>query len=220
MNLNCDCSVEQSHAFYEELPEERQERIRRMKNPALAKKKIFAGRFLQEILQEETGIAISKQQFVYSAAGRPSLLHNDLDFNLSDSGDYVVLAVSDQQVGIDIERRKKNHLSIAKRCFCPEEYEDIVATADSLEQERRFRAYWTMKEAYVKCEGSGLAIPLNSFRIVWEESRTQSVVDKIVHDVINTSVAYGYTTSLAEEYCVSVCRQRRIDEMCLIEKLL
>ncbi len=220
MNLNCDCSYEQSHAFYRELPEERQERIRRMKNPALAKKKILVGRFLQEVMQEETGIAISKQHFIYSAAGRPSLLHNDLDFNLSDSGDYVVLAVSDQQVGIDIERRKKNHLSIAKRCFCPEEYEDIVATTDPLEQERRFRAYWTMKEAYVKCEGSGLAIPLNSFRIVWEESRTRSGVDKMLHDVSNTFVAYGYTTSLAEEYCVSVCQQCRIDEMCLIEKIL
>lgn len=220
MNLNCDCSYEQSHAFYRELPEERQERIRRMKNPALAKKKILVGRFLQEVMQEETGIAISKQHFIYSAAGRPSLLHGDLDFNLSDSGDYVVLAVSDQQVGIDIERRKKNHLSIAKRCFCPEEYEDIVATTDPLEQERRFRAYWTMKEAYVKCEGSGLAIPLNSFRVVWEESRTRSVVDKMEYDGSNTSVAYGYTTSLAEEYCVSVCQKQPALEMQRLEEWL
>lgn len=191
-----------------------------MKNPALAKKKILVGRFLQEVMQEETGIAISGQHFVYGAAGRPSLLHSNLDFNLSDSGDYVVLAVSDRQVGIDIERRKKNHLSIAKRCFCPEEYEDIVATAEPLEQERRFRAYWTMKEAYVKCEGSGLAIPLNSFRIVWDENRIQSVVDKTAHDVSNAFVAYGYTTSLAEEYCVSVCQKQPIREMRLLEKVL
>ena len=178
MNLDCDCSSEQSHAFYRELPLERRERIDRLKNIEIAKKKILTGRFLQEVLQEETGMVPKDQHFIYNEAGRPALLHSNLDFNLSDSGMYVVMAVSDYRVGIDIERRKKNPLSIAKRCFCPEEYEDIIAASDPDEQERRFRAYWTMKEAYVKCEGSGLAIPLNSFRVMWGEDRCGSFIVK------------------------------------------
>lgn len=223
MNLNCDCSVEQSHAFYEELPEERQERIRRMKNPALAKKKIFAGHFLQRILAEEAGIEPGRQQYAYNRMGRPSLTGSTLDFNLSDSGEYVVLAVSDRAVGIDIERRKKNHLAIAKRCFCQEEYEDIIAVAAPQEQERRFLAYWTMKEAYVKCEGSGLTIPLDSFRVVWDEGYTGSHILIEEKDDGSAAVAYGCTTLLSgrtEEYCVSVCQREPVGDVCLMEMRL
>ena len=220
MNLCCDCSNEQSHAFYRELPLERQERIQRMKNPVLAKKKILTGRFLQVILQEETGIDLKRQRYVYNEMGRPSLADSTVDFNLSDSGDYVMLAVSDRAVGIDIERRKKNHLTIAKRCFCPEEYEDIAAAGDPKEQELRFRMYWTMKEAYVKCVGSGLTIPLNSFRVVWDEDDTRSHIIIEAENGDTAVVAYGYTTLLsgqAEEYCVSVCQQEPIEEVALEE---
>lgn len=219
MNLCCDCSKEQSQAFYEELPEERQERIRHMKNPVLAKKKILTGHFLQVILQEETGIELRKQRYVYNEIGRPSLADRTVDFNLSDSGDYVVLAVSDRAVGIDIERRKKNHLTIAKRCFCPEEYEDIAAAGGPEQQELRFRKYWTMKEAYVKCMGSGLTIPLHSFRVVWDEGYTRSHI--IIEESSESAVvAYGYTTLLPgqeEEYCVSVCQQEPVEEVSLTE---
>lgn len=194
-----------------------------MKNPVLAKKKILTGHFLQVSLQEETGIEPGKQRYVYNEMGRPSLADSTLDFNLSDSGDYVVLAVSDRAVGIDIERRKKNHLTIAKRCFCPEEYADIAAVSDPEEQELRFRMYWTMKEAYVKCVGSGLTIPLDSFRVVWDEDDTRSHIIIETENGDTAVVAYGYTTLLswqAEEYCVSVCQRELVEEVFLSEIML
>ena len=135
----------------------------------------------------------------------------------------MVLAVSDRAVGIDIERRKKNHLAVAKRCFCPEEYEDIIAVADPQEQERRFLAYWTMKEAYVKCEGSGLTIPLDSFRVVWDEGYTGSHILIEEKDDGSVAVAYGCTTLLSgrtEEYCVSVCQREPVGDVCLMEMRL
>lgn len=215
MNVNCGCSFEQSQAFYKDLPEERKQRIDRMKNPALAKKKILTWAFLQDVLHEETGIVPSEQRFVYNAAGRPALLLPEnriqgIDFNLSDSGDYAVLAVGDCQVGIDIEYKKKNCLAVAKRCFCREEYEDIMAMAEASEQERRFLQYWTMKEAYVKYEGSGLGIALNSFRVIWDSDKEAHIIRNVGEE---TEIAYGQNLFLDEKYCVSVYSRGKIQNI-------
>jgi phosphopantetheine--protein transferase-like protein len=125
-----------------------------------------------------------------------------LEFNLSHSGKYAVLAVSDQPVGIDVERMKKNRLSVAKRCFCPEEYEDIVQAGDEWQKNIRFLEYWTMKEAYVKRTGEGLRIPLNSFRILREDNGLSTVKGEG-----NLWFATGFLEQ--GSYGVSVCQTSR-----------
>jgi 4'-phosphopantetheinyl transferase len=196
MDIDCGCSYEQSQIFYRVLPEERQERIKRLSHAGIAKKKVLSGIFLQYGLSKTLGMDIKDIRYGYGSQGKPYLdcrIKNNqcggvlqekphmegggkrLEFNLSHSGKYAVLAVSDQPVGIDVERMKKNRLSVAKRCFCPEEYEDIVQAGDEWEQNIRFLEYWTMKEAYVKRIGEGLRIPLNSFRILREDNGLSTV---------------------------------------------
>ena len=72
-----------------------------MTNQQMAKKKILTGAFLQSVIRQETGIETERQQYNYNDAGRPFLANatGRIDFNLSDSGQYAVLAVSDERVG-------------------------------------------------------------------------------------------------------------------------
>jgi 4'-phosphopantetheinyl transferase len=196
MDIDCGCSYEQSQIFYRALPEERQERIKRLSHAGVAKKKVLSGIFLQYGLSKTLDMDIKDIRYGYGPQGKPYLdcgIKNNqcggvlqekphmegegkrLEFNLSHSGKYAVLAVSDQPVGIDVERMKKNRLSVAKRCFCPEEYEDILQAGDEWERNIRFLEYWTMKEAYVKRIGEGLRIPLNSFRILREDNGLSTV---------------------------------------------
>lgn len=96
--------------------------------------------------------------------GRP-----DFHYNLSHSGDWVVLACSDSEVGVDVEkiRMDPGKENIARRCFTPDEqayvFEDPELTA------QRFFRIWTGKESYLKYLGTGLAKSLASFSILSPE---------------------------------------------------
>jgi 4'-phosphopantetheinyl transferase len=199
MKLEGDCSYEQSLAFLSWLPPERRERVKRLRSESQQKRHIYAGAFLQQMLSRETGLPMEALSYHYGPWGKPELSNVPLFFNLSHSGDYVVLAVGDQPVGVDVEHKTKNALAVAKRCFTPGEYERILHAGDAAAQQRTFLRYWTGKEAYVKWTGQGLGIPLSSFELVEAD----------------TSMAYTgmepvwLRTHWLEEYCVCVCSREK-----------
>lgn len=197
MRLDGDCSQEQSLALYRMLPEERRELVDRAEKEEIAKKRIYTGAFLQYVLSKETGIAVENLRYTYNECGKPELDAEGIYFNLSHSGDYAVLAVGDSPVGIDIEYKSRNYMSLAKRCFCREEYEDIAAVEEEQERRRRFLEYWTMKEAYIKYVGEGLRIPLNSFRI----ERGSDGISFLADDRGVVLKTYF----MEDDYCVSLC---------------
>ncbi len=213
MRLNGDCSKEQSLALYKMLPQERRESVDRAKRQEIAQKRLYTGAFLQHVLSKETGLSVGQLHYRYNEWGKPELdvdiilRETDLDtssqdlirhiyFNLSHSGEYVVLAVSDSPVGVDVEHKSKSYEILAKRCFCEEEYKDIQAAITEEERKHRFLEYWTMKEAYIKCIGEGMRIPMNSFQIQRGAEGLSSVLEE--------NMCFK-TWFLGGRYCVSVC---------------
>ena len=86
-------------------------------------------------------------------------------FNLSNTHGLVACAVArSPSVGIDVENtsRKTEPQEIAHRFFSTTEAEALLALPES-EQRERFFSLWTLKEAYIKARGMGLAIPLGQF---------------------------------------------------------
>lgn len=99
--------------------------------------------------------------FVEDEYGKPFLKdYPDFHFNVSHTRDALVVAVSDDEVGVDIERIRNADLKIIKRFFSNPEREYIYQHEDS---NRAFYEIWTRKEAYSKFIGKGLSIDLNSF---------------------------------------------------------
>ena len=95
--------------------------------------------------------------------GKPMLKNFEaIHFNLAHSGDWVVCGVSDDPIGIDVEIIKFIDLGIAKSFFTSQEYNDILNQPKE-KQIKYFYKFWTLKESYVKAEGKGLSIPLDSF---------------------------------------------------------
>ncbi len=110
--------------------------------------------------------------------GKPYLKeYPNFNFNISHSGDYVLCAIDDKPIGVDVEEIK--HLEfeeIAKNFFTTREFEYIV-NEDSKFQLDRFYELWTLKESYIKCCGQGLSIPLESFSIKINKYKNIKVIN-------------------------------------------
>jgi len=95
----------------------------------------------------------------------------DLRFNLSHSGNLVVLALAHgREVGIDIELIKppENLTDLAMRVFSPAElarWQPLPAAR----QPAAFFTSWTRKEAWLKCIGQGLIDDLSAIEIFTED---------------------------------------------------
>jgi len=118
----------------------------------------------RQILASFSGVRPQDIIFGFNANDRPFVKYpelNNFDFNLSHSGDYVVLAISDKPVGVDIEKIKPIDINLAYECFHDQELAYLFS--DRSEQLERFFRLWTLKESYIKATGDGLAYPLKSF---------------------------------------------------------
>lgn len=100
--------------------------------------------------------------------GKPYVAEQpDFHFNLSHSGDWVVLACSDREVGIDIEQIRADAKieKLARRHFTPGEQNYVFSDGESHMADRFFRI-WTAKESYLKYLGTGLSKSLQSFNVL------------------------------------------------------
>lgn len=84
-------------------------------------------------------------------------------FSLSHSGGYALLAVSDSDVGADLERVRPAPERVAARVFTPEEQRWL---ADGADYDARFFTLWTLKESLLKACGHGLTLPLREVDIL------------------------------------------------------
>ena len=100
-------------------------------------------------------------EYVYGANGKPYLKdRSNCFFSISHSARYVVCAVADCEVGVDIEPISPIRPAVLRRCFTEREQ---VWIGDDAE---RFALLWTMKEAYMKLTGTGLSVPAKAIDLV------------------------------------------------------
>ena len=113
-------------------------------------------------------------EFHTGSHGKPTLLKPSaaLEFNVSHSGDCVLIAVtSGVPCGVDIERGRANiEPGIAERFFCPREVEWLSRN------EKGFLRLWATKEAIIKAVGLGLSILLSDVDVTDVlEGKTSSI---------------------------------------------
>ena len=97
----------------------------------------------------------------YSGNDKPVLINGKgLYFNISHSGDYVALALSDEEVGCDIQEIRPYSPRVAKRNYCEKETEFIE---NSLDKDESFIRLWALKESVLKFDGSGIAGGLSNY---------------------------------------------------------
>ena len=141
-------------------------RVQRLALPASRNLGRLSRLLLRHALSHYNGVAPDQWRFAEARGGKPMLAESalPLEFNLSHSGDCVVLGVSHRghPIGVDIEiQRRRPFLRLARRYFAASEIADLERLP-SESSTARFYQYWTLKEAWVKAQGRGLWAALDS----------------------------------------------------------
>lgn len=176
---------------------ERRVRISKHRNEADKKRSLIAELLIRKAAYEKLMIPIDKVKISYNPYGKPYIANaRKFKFNVSHSGSYVVIAVSEYGVGIDIEKIREIDMGIAQRFFTKNEYSFIESLASEVDKKNVFYMYWTLKESYIKAIGKGLNIPLNSFEF--------AIGNNISLNHQRSKGKYCFTSTTLNGYAVSL----------------
>jgi 4'-phosphopantetheinyl transferase len=143
-----------------------QERAHRFRFDLLRQRFLRTHAISRNILARYQGIPAGDLAIQTLPEGKPYLADSgglDLKFNLSHSGDLMVMGVSRQvEVGVDVEVHSDSldWRQIARSYFQPAELETLEKIEGGETQKVSFYLIWTMKEAYLKACGQGIAAGL------------------------------------------------------------
>lgn len=156
--------------------------------------------------------------FERSARGKPRLSDrspmNELSFNLSHSGDWLAIGVTvDNEIGIDLQHRhhQQSLSELAQRFFSAEEADTLAAQPEARHSEHFFRL-WTLKEAYLKARGLGIANGLDKARFhIDNNGLITAEFDPELEDDPSQWQFHHY--ELDDDYCLSLAlRQPRAQD--------
>ena len=170
-------------AHLSSLPGWRREKALQYKKLDDRKRSVLAFVLLQHALREEYGIT-EVPEFVYNEFGKPSFQNLPVHFSISHCKDAVACAVSDHNIGIDVESIVPYNPDVARRVCTAAELE-ILEQSDNKDAE--FIKLWTVKEAISKYEGMGLSLPFaeidtNKYEVKTTHFASINVVVSIAFD--------------------------------------
>ena len=156
---------------------EQKERIMRYHFMADRKRGLIGILLAEYAISKAFGINPDEMRFEKNKYGKPHVAgKHGVHYNISHSGDYVVCAVGSMPVGIDVQEIKGGNLDIADRFFSKEEKEALALESSEDAKRKLFYDIWSLKEAYIKCIGMGLSMPLEDFGVVQRDGEYELIV--------------------------------------------
>ena len=140
---------------YQQMDAIRKEKIDRLKNDNDKFLSLGAGMLIKSVF---SGAGMGDYALEYRCNGKPYIKDRDnIFFNLSHSGKYAAMTISDREVGIDIEQNKNFKEALIKRVFDEKE----IAACDSNSAhgaDSYYTGLWTAKESVMKYFGIGIGM--------------------------------------------------------------
>ena len=110
-------------------------------------------KLLKKALAERLSHCSEARLFEYGKYGKPYLKDAALYFNVSYTYGVCLIALSDDEIGADIEQLRAAQPYAASRCFTDAENRYLHHDMELFD--KRFYELWTKKEAYLKYTGEG-----------------------------------------------------------------
>ena len=99
--------------------------------------------------------------------------YGEVFFSLSHAKDWAVCAVSDSDIGVDIEYAKAKLVARPEKILHPEEYRAYSYITNAAEKQKYFYECWVSKESYLKQLGVGLIVRPSNFMVSEERLITE-----------------------------------------------
>jgi 4'-phosphopantetheinyl transferase len=107
-------------------------------------------------LKKEFNLEAEDIKFTWNRFSKPLLVgYEDIHFNLSHSDNWIVCAVGDSPLGVDVEKIELGDNRFIEEVLHLEEIEYIKRFKDN-EKNTKYYTFWCLKEAYGKYMGVGL----------------------------------------------------------------
>jgi 4'-phosphopantetheinyl transferase len=152
--------------LFDQLSPEKQNKIRRMLKYEDRVRSLVGELLVKHAIWRLTNIPRHEIRFAMNAYGKPQLdVADSVHFNIAHSGDWVVCATDSNPVGVDIEKIHSVDLHMARHFFSEAEFEQLIVLP-AAQRLAFFFDIWTLKESYIKADGRGLSLSLNSFSII------------------------------------------------------
>ena len=143
-----------------------------------------------------------KIKLVENPYGKPHIKgYRAIHYNISHSGDWVVCAISQSVIGIDIQKFEGMKFGIIEHCFSKDERKYLFSLGKA-QQLISFYDMWTLKEAYIKAIGKGLFQQLSEFSVL-KDGKDFRLFTK---EPLNKKFFFK-KYSIEKGYSLSVCSQ-------------
>ena len=201
--------------FYSVVSEDRRIKTKKYKFMDDRKRSVCSEILLEYAISKSNEESLIEKGITYNKYGKPYI--GDFYFNISHSGKWVVVACSNEEIGIDIEKIQKQ--TGVEMYFTEEERRYINEASDS-EKGEIFTKIWTLKESYLKYIGTGLFKKLDSFSILFNKG------DILCHDIECENIELKSYLFEKDYYC-SICSKEKgikfeevkiSDLICMIRK--
>ncbi|NLB62180.1 MAG: 4'-phosphopantetheinyl transferase superfamily protein, partial [Clostridiales bacterium] len=139
-------------------------------------------------------------EYAYNNLGKPCIIDESFYFSLAHSGNIAMCAVSDCDVGLDVETKKEVKLALSKKVFSDFELQNFNLAENKADF---LIKTWTAKEAYLKLTGQGLRYPMNNV----------SVDGSLIFDTENKPLAFITIQKLSNNsnFAVATYKDHKIE---------
>lgn len=127
----------------------------------------------------------------FNEHGKPC--SKDKNFNISHSGDYAVLYISENECGIDIEKMNSNKVARTPKIFTENELQWIGENTEN------FFTLWTRKESISKAIGMGFSYPFKE-------------INSLQKKCICNAKEYFTETFCYDNHIISVTEENKLPE--------
>lgn len=168
--LSLKLAAEAVPSLWKLLDEKEQHRARSFVHAQDRNRYVLAHAGLRQVLAQYLEVAPANVPIGVDPAGKPFVSENANDqpfqFSLTHSGDWALVAVARNPVGIDVEQERtlRGLDGLITRCCGPAERDALSAAAPD-ERQSMFVQYWVAKEAVLKAAGCGLKYDLRELEI-------------------------------------------------------
>ncbi len=138
------------------------EKLSQLRSPTLRKQMIAAELLLMRGMRRTGYSAEFPLHILTNQFGKPYIPDSAVHFSISHSGERVCCALSDHEIGLDVQEIVEPREAMLRRCFSEREQQFV---RESDRPAAVFTRLWCLKESYVKATGLGLSHRLDSLAL-------------------------------------------------------